>query len=78
MMTPKPTHVLYHYDFSICSIMVRYAFALRGQAKDQDHEIRIKEQLVEIIKAKEQLSEHYLCVRTAFPRPAKTVEIVPC
>ncbi|KAK0247009.1 hypothetical protein B0A54_17911 [Friedmanniomyces endolithicus] len=41
--------------------MVRYAFALRGQAKDQGHEIRIKEQPVEIIKAKEQLSEHYLC-----------------
>ncbi len=56
--------------------MVRYAFALRGQAKDQGHEIRIKEQPVEIIKAKEQLSEHYMCVRTALPRPTKTVRLV--
>ena len=77
MMSEKPTHILYHYDFSICSIMVRYAFALRGQARDQDHEIRIREQSVDIMKAKEQLSEHYLCVRTALPRPAKRIELVP-
>ncbi|KAF2769997.1 hypothetical protein EJ03DRAFT_343057 [Teratosphaeria nubilosa] len=61
MAANNPTHILYHFDYSICSIMVRYAFALRGNARDTAHEIRLKEEPVDIVKAKEQLSEHYLC-----------------
>ncbi|KAH9838209.1 Glutathione S-transferase, domain-containing protein, partial [Teratosphaeria destructans] len=62
MAANDPPHILYQFHYSICSIMVRYAFALRGDAKDSAHEIRLKEESVDIVKAKEQLSEHYLCV----------------
>ena len=52
--------MLYHYPYSICSIMVRQTIAIRGQAKDAESEIPINEKLLDIFK-KEQLSEHFLC-----------------
>lgn len=62
MSSIAPTHVLYHFEFSICSIMVRYAFAQRGPPIDAEHEIRLEEKSVDIVKRLEQLSEHFLCV----------------
>lgn len=60
MAVKAPTHILYHFDFSICSIMVRYAFALRGPPKDAEREIRIEEKHIDIT-IEEQLTERYLC-----------------
>ena len=56
----KPTHLLYHFHYSICSIMVRYTYALRGTPNDPKNEIRIVEKEVHLFKG-EQLTEHYLC-----------------
>ena len=56
----QPTHVLYHHQFSVCSIMVRYTFALRGAPKNEASEIRLEERVCDILRG-EQLSEHYLC-----------------
>ena len=56
----EPTHYLYHFDYSICSIMARFAYALRGTPKDPKNEIRIEERQVNLGKG-EQLTEHYLC-----------------
>ncbi|KAF2171452.1 hypothetical protein M409DRAFT_18569 [Zasmidium cellare ATCC 36951] len=61
MASQEATHVLYHFEYSICSIMVRYAFALRGPAVDEDHEIILEEQPVDIVRSLEQMSEHFLC-----------------
>ena len=60
MDSKEPNHTLYHFPYSICSIMVRYTFALRGQPKDTDSEIRIQEKPVDLWRG-EQLTEHYLC-----------------
>lgn len=57
----EPNHILYHHNYSICSIMARYSFALRGDPIDEDHEIRIQEKQIDILNEKEQLLEHYLC-----------------
>ncbi|KAK4506402.1 hypothetical protein PRZ48_000132 [Zasmidium cellare] len=62
MAQEQATHVLYHFQFSICSIMVRYTFAQRGPAIDDAHEIRLEEKHVDIVKDLEQMSEHFLCV----------------
>ena len=56
----QPTHVLYHHPFSVCSIMVRYTFALRGAPGNEASEIRLEERVCDILRG-EQLSEHYLC-----------------
>jgi hypothetical protein len=56
----KPTHYLYHFDYSICSLMARYSYVLRGTAIDPKDEIRIEEKSVHLGKG-EQLTEHYLC-----------------
>ena len=55
-----PTYTLYYNQYSICSIMVRYTLAVRGQALDKDSEIQIEEQPVEIFN-EEQMTEHFLC-----------------
>jgi len=51
---------LYHYPFSICSIMVRYTLALRGEAKDKESGIDVTERVVDITQG-DQLSEDFLC-----------------
>jgi glutathione S-transferase len=56
----EPTHILYHHPYSIFSIMARYTFACRGAPKDSKHEMRLKEEVVDIMHGG-QLSEHYLC-----------------
>ena len=65
MATEQTTHNLYHFNYSVCSIMVRYTVAVRGQAKDPGHEIIIEEKEVNLWKA-EQISEHYLCDINAY------------
>ncbi len=40
--------------------MVRYTFALRGDPKSADHDIRLAEEEINIMRG-EQLTEHYLC-----------------
>jgi hypothetical protein len=40
--------------------MVRYTYALRGEAKDAHDEIRLTEEDINIMKG-DQLTEHYLC-----------------
>ena len=60
MADQEPNYVLFHNIYSICSIMVRYCFALRGPPKDPKSVIRIREEAVDIFN-EEQLTEHYLC-----------------
>ena len=60
MAVKDPNHTLYHFYYSICSIMVRYTLAIRGKPKDTEHEIRIDEKEVNLWKG-EQLTEHYMC-----------------
>lgn len=60
MMALRDVHTLYHNQFSVCSIMVRYTAAIRGVPKDTESEILIEEQAVDIFH-EEQLSEHFLC-----------------
>ena len=45
---------------SICSIMARYSIACRGEAKDVNYELQVKETLVDLFVG-EQNSEAYLC-----------------
>ena len=60
-MAGKEAHyVLFHNVSSICSIMVRYCYVLRGAPKDPQQEVRIREESVDIFH-EEQLTEHYLC-----------------
>ena len=60
MSVNSATHKLYQFNYSICSIMVRYTYAIRGEAKDAHHEIRLTEQDINIMQG-DQLTEHYLC-----------------
>lgn len=60
MASAQPTHVLYHNYFSICSIMARYTYALRGEPKSANDDIRLEQKSIELPKG-EQLTEHYLC-----------------
>lgn len=60
MENRKPTHILYHFKYSICSIMVRYAFACRGKAVNASSEMHLKEVDVDLMQ-NEQLTEHFLC-----------------
>jgi len=53
-------HTLYHNKWSVCSMMVRYTFALRGPPQDASSQILIREQDVDIFH-EEQLSEQFLC-----------------
>ena len=53
-------YTLLHNPFSICSLMVRYAIAVRGEPKDESSAMSITEQVVDLFHS-EQLKEEYLC-----------------
>ena len=53
-------HMLYHFDYSICSIMVRYAIALCSGSEEPQHPITIREQQVDILHG-EHFTEDFLC-----------------
>lgn len=57
-------HVLYYHPYSICSIMSRYALAIRGEPATPEEAITVKEQEIDIY-ASEQLTEEYLCIVNA-------------
>ena len=40
--------------------MVRYSLACGGEPRDSEHEMRLKEEVVDIMN-RGQFSEHYLC-----------------
>jgi glutathione S-transferase len=62
MATAPSTHVLYHFQYSIRSLFVRYAYAIRGPAADPDFEIRLEEQHVDLRPPSfDQLEEHFIC-----------------
>ncbi|KAK5995683.1 hypothetical protein PT974_04100 [Cladobotryum mycophilum] len=54
------TYTVHHFRQSICSIMVRYCVAIRGNPKENSPEITFVEKHVDIIAAKDQLSEDFL------------------
>jgi len=54
------SYTLYHHPVSICSIMVRYTYALRGPAKEGSPDLPVHDQVVDIFN-QEQLSERFLC-----------------
>lgn len=58
--TPTPNHVLYIQSYSICSLMVRYTLAIRGQAKNEAAEIIVEEREIDTFH-EAQLDEHFLC-----------------
>lgn len=62
MQSSTPTHTLYHFTFSSRSLMVRYAYALRGPAADPKNEMLFEEHHINL-KAPyfDQISEAYLC-----------------
>jgi glutathione S-transferase len=84
MADSEPNYVLYHHASSICSIMVRYCYALRGSSKEPPGDpIRIREESVDIFH-EGQLTEHYLCdinpfgeVPTLAPLPVKPGTTIP-
>ena len=58
---PRAAHYgLYFHPYSICSLMVLYTLALRGEAKDPESEMTVETQEVDIFHEK-QLDEHFLC-----------------
>lgn len=62
MATIPSTHVLYHFQYSIRSLFVRYTYALRGPAADPDIEIRLEEQHVDLRPpAFDQLDKKFIC-----------------
>jgi glutathione S-transferase len=62
MATVSSTHILYHFQFSIRSLFVRYAYALRGPAADPNAEIRFEEQHIDLRPPSfDQLSERFIC-----------------
>lgn len=60
MNSPGYNHVLYYSTFSVCSVMVRLSYVLRGRPGNVEDEITLKEEHIDIAK-KEQLTEHFLC-----------------
>ncbi|KAH8658333.1 hypothetical protein BX600DRAFT_468996 [Xylariales sp. PMI_506] len=65
MADSKPNYILYHFTYSICSIMARYTYALRGQPSTPDGEIRLEEKVVNVMTG-EQLTEQFLCEVNAY------------
>ena len=53
-------YTLYHDYYSICSLQVRYTFALRGPSKDNASQIEMKEAELDLT-TKGHLKEEYLC-----------------
>jgi hypothetical protein len=69
--------VLYHHVTSICSIMVRYCYALRGPSSNPPSDpIRVREESVDILH-EEQLTEHYLCDINPFGEVGIMPYVVP-
>lgn len=52
--------ILYHSAYSICSLMVRYTLALRGNPKDEHSALDVREVSVDLFKG-ENLTEEFLC-----------------
>jgi glutathione S-transferase len=62
MPTVPSTHILYHFQYSIRSLFVRYAYSLRGPAADPDVDINLEEQHIDLRPPGfDQLSEHFIC-----------------
>jgi glutathione S-transferase len=62
MATVSSTHILYHFQYSIRSLFVRYAYALRGPAADPNAEIHLEEQHVDLRPPHfDQLAERFIC-----------------
>jgi glutathione S-transferase len=62
MATVPSTHILYHFQYSIRSLFVRYAYALRGRAADANVEIHLEEQHIDLRPPSfDQLSERFIC-----------------
>ena len=60
-MADKATPCVLYHDFnSICSIMARYTFSIRGNPADDGARLQITEEALDI-KRGEQLTEHFLC-----------------
>lgn len=58
---PRGAHYgLYFNPYSICSLMVLYTMALRGETKDPESEMTVETLEVDIFHEK-QLDEHFLC-----------------
>lgn len=54
-------YVLYHFAFSLCSIMVRLTYALRGDPKPGAADLKMELRDVDIARKLEQFSEEFLC-----------------
>jgi glutathione S-transferase len=62
MATVSSTHILYHFQFSIRSLFVRYAYAIRGPAADPNAEIHLEEQHIDLRPPSfDQLAERFIC-----------------
>ncbi|KAH8800205.1 hypothetical protein F5884DRAFT_546689 [Xylogone sp. PMI_703] len=57
---PKETFTLYHHRQSICSLMVRYMFAISGPSTSGDSDMILELHEVDIFK-NAHLEEHFLC-----------------
>lgn len=53
-------YTLYHDPGSLCSILARYTFALRGAPADEHAAMHVRERICSL-RASEQLTEHFLC-----------------
>ncbi|KIV86884.1 hypothetical protein PV11_02466 [Exophiala sideris] len=53
-------YVLYYNQYSVCSLMVLYTLALKGDPKSPGNEINVQTKVVDIFH-QEQLDEHFLC-----------------
>lgn len=62
MTTAPSTHILYHFQYSIRSLFVRYSYALRGPAANPGIEVILKEHHVDLRPpAFDQLEEKLIC-----------------
>jgi glutathione S-transferase len=62
MPTVLSTHILYYFQYSIRSLFVRYAYALRGLAADPSVEIHLEEQHIDLRPPGfDQLTEPFIC-----------------
>lgn len=57
---PTESYVLYHFPFSLYSIMARYSLAVASEPTDADSVIEVEEKVVDIMH-KAQLDEEFLC-----------------
>jgi hypothetical protein len=51
----------YSYNYSLCSLMTRYMFAVRGDPQAGAAHLKIKDVEIDIHHAFDQLTEHFLC-----------------